>query len=85
MAAAKSVGLDIAKLQLDMDSKAVTDELDANRKLAEKMHLMGTPAFVVLATPNGVLKAGAETAFIPGGTTAEALKALVDKAAAAGK
>ena len=85
MQAAKSAGLDTAKLQLDMDSKAVTDALDANRKLAEKMHLMGTPAFIVLATPNGVFKAGSETAFIPGGTTAEALQALVDKAVVAGK
>ena len=82
MDAAKAVGLNMAKLQIDMDSKAVTDELDANRKLAEKMHLMGTPAFVVLATPSGVLKAGTEPAFIPGGASAEALQALIDKAKA---
>ncbi len=82
LSTAKSVGLDVKKLETDMDSKAVSDELDANRKLAEKMHLMGTPAFVVLATPGGVLKAGTEPAFIPGGTTFEALQALVSKAAA---
>ena len=78
---AKSLGLNVAKLQSDMDSKAVTDEMDNNRKLAEKMHLMGTPAFVVLSTPAGVFKAGSETAFIPGGTSVEALQALVTKAA----
>lgn len=77
---AKSLGLNAAKFQSDMDSKAITDELEGNRKLAEKMHLMGTPAFVVLATPAGVFKAGSETAFIPGGTSAEALQALVTKA-----
>ncbi len=85
MELAKSAGLDVTKLQADMDSKAITEELDANRALAEKMHLMGTPAFVVLSTPKGVLKAGAETAFIPGGASAEALQALVNKAAEAGK
>lgn len=79
---AKSLGLDMAKFQLDMDSKVVTDELDANRKLAEKMHLMGTPAFIVLATPAGAFKAGTEPGFIPGGTTAEVLQGLVDNATA---
>lgn len=78
---AKSIGLNVDKLKTDMESKQVTDELDANHKLAEKMHLMGTPAFVVLETPAGVLKAGTEPAFIPGGATLEALQALVNKAA----
>lgn len=82
---AKSLGLNVAKFQLDMDSKVVTDELEANHKLAEKMHLMGTPAFIVLATPAGVFKAGSETSFIPGGTSAAALQALIDKAVTAGK
>ena len=80
MAAAKTVGLDMTKLKKDMDSKEVTDELAANRKLAEAMHLMGTPAFIVFATPTGTLKAGTEPSFIPGGTSFEALQALVDKA-----
>lgn len=82
LAAAKSAGLDMTKLQKDMDSKEVTDELAANRKLAEAMKLMGTPAFIVLATPNGTLKTGTEPSFVPGGTTYAALQALVDKAAA---
>jgi len=85
IAVAKSLGLNVEKLKADMESKAVTEELAANRVLAEKLHLMGTPAFVVLATPAGKFKAGSETAFIPGGTSAEALQALVVKAAAAGK
>ena len=80
MDTAKSVGLNMDKLKVDMDSKAVADELDANRKLAEKMHLMGTPAIVVLSTPAGVLKAGTEPAFIPGAASPEALQALIDKA-----
>lgn len=78
---AKSLGLDMPKLELDMESKQVTAALDANRALAEKMHLMGTPAIVVLATPAGQFKSGSETGFIPGGATAEALQALVNKSA----
>ncbi len=78
---AKSIGLNMAKLQTDMDSKAVTDVLDANRQLAEKMHLMGTPAFIVLSTPAGQFKEGSETAFIPGAASEEALQALIAKAA----
>ncbi len=78
---AKSLGLDMAKLKVDMDSKQVSADLDANRALAEKMHLMGTPALVVLSTPAGQFKPGSETGFIPGGATEEALQSLVNKAA----
>ena len=81
MNAAKSAGLDLAKLQLDMESKAVKDELNANRALAEKMHLMGTPALVVLSTPAGQFKANSEIGFIPGAATPEALQSLINKAA----
>lgn len=80
MDAAKSVGLNMDKLKVDMASSAIADELAANRKLAEQMHLMGTPAIVVLATPNGVFKTGTEPAFIPGAATPEALQALINKA-----
>jgi protein-disulfide isomerase len=80
LAAAKELGLNITQLQKDMESKAIVDELADNRKLAEEMHLMGTPAFVVLATPAGVIKAGSEPEFVPGGLSYQALQALVDKA-----
>jgi protein-disulfide isomerase len=81
MEAAKSLGLDMAKLKKDMDSKEVTSILDANRQLAEKLHLMGTPAFVVAATPDGQLKAGTEPSFIPGAASEESLQELIKKAA----
>ena len=81
MQTAKDAGLNMTKLKTDMDSKEVADALMANRQLAEKMHLMGTPAFVVLATPNGVFKADSEPAFIPGATSGEALQGLIDQAA----
>lgn len=78
---AKSVGLDLKKLKTDMDSKEVSDILDANRQLAEKLHLMGTPAFIVASTPGGTLKQGTEPSFIPGAATEESLQDLIKKAA----
>ena len=81
METAKSVGLNMDQLKKDMASKQVQDILAQNRKLAEKMHLMGTPAFVVAATPMGTFKAGQEPVFIPGGTTEAALQELIKKAA----
>ena len=77
---AKSIGLNMTILQKDMESKEVTDQLEANRQLAEKMHLMGTPAFVVAATPAGQFNAKSEPAFIPGAASEEALQDLIKKA-----
>ena len=59
-----------------------SDALDQNRQLAEKMHLMGTPAFIVAATPEGQFNAKTEPAFIPGAASVEALQDLIKKAAA---
>ncbi len=79
--AAQSIGLDMTKFKKDMDSKEVADILESNRKLAEKLHLMGTPALVVAATPDGQFKAGSEASFIPGAATEESLRELIKKAA----
>lgn len=81
MEAAKSIGLDMNKLKKDMDSKEVSSILDANRQLAEKLHLMGTPAFIVAPTPAGKYKEGSETSFIPGAASEESLQELIKKAA----
>jgi protein-disulfide isomerase len=78
---AKSVGLNLDKLKKDMDGKEVTDILDANRQLAEKMHLMGTPAFIIAATPDGQFKKGTEPSFIPGAASEDSLRELIKKAA----
>ena len=80
MDAAKSIGLDMTKLKKDMDSKAVAELLDANRQLAEKMHLMGTPAFIVAATPAGKFNPKSDPTFIPGAASEEALQDLIKKA-----
>ncbi|PJD93750.1 MAG: hypothetical protein CK424_01580 [Legionella sp.] len=81
MAIAKSVGLDMNALKKDINSKKVTDTLDESRKLAESIHLMGTPAFVVLSTPKGQFKPGTETSFIPGAASEATLQDLIHKAA----
>lgn len=81
MDVAKSVGLDLNKLKKDMNSQEVTDMLDANRQLAEKLHLMGTPAFIVASTPDGKFKAGSEPSFVPGAASEESLQEMIKKAA----
>lgn len=81
MDTAKSLGLDMKKFKTDMDSKEVTQTLEANRALAEKLHLMGTPAFIVASTPGGQFKEGSEPSFVPGAATEESLQELIKKAA----
>jgi protein-disulfide isomerase len=80
MDAAKSLGLNLNKLKTDMQSKVVSDALDANRQLAEKLHLMGTPAFIIVGTPGGQMKEGSVPAFIPGAASQETLQDLIKKA-----
>lgn len=78
--AAKSIGLDMTKFKADMNSQQVTDALEANRKLGEKLHLMGTPAFIIASTPDGKFKTDSEATFIPGAASSETLKDLIQKA-----
>ncbi|KTD48645.1 27 kDa outer membrane protein [Legionella rubrilucens] len=80
MDTAKSVGLNMTKFKADMDSQAVKDALSANRELAEKLRLMGTPAFIIASTPAGQFKTGTTPAFIPGAASEQALKDLIKKA-----
>lgn len=80
MAIAKKAGLNMSKLKADMNSPSVTATLDDSRKLAEAIHLMGTPAFIVMSTPNGQFKPGTESAFIPGAASEATLQDLIKKA-----
>lgn len=82
MDAAKSLGLDMEKLKKDMSGPTVTGILDANRKLAEKMHLMGTPAFVIASTPKGVFNPKVAPSFVPGASTEDALQGMIKVASA---
>lgn len=78
---AQSIGLNMKQFSTDMNSKTVKDALDANRKLAEELRLMGTPAFIVAETPAGQFKAGSQPTFIPGAISSASLQELINKAA----
>lgn len=80
-AIAKSAGVDVAQMQQDMKDPAYDNELTNNLKLAEAMHLVGTPAFVIAKTPNGVYSSG-KVFFIPGGASEESLSQLIQQASA---
>ncbi|VEG92365.1 27 kDa outer membrane protein [Legionella spiritensis] len=79
--AAKEVGLNMTKFKSDMNSKAVTDMLNANRDLAEKLHLMGTPAFIIASTPSGQFNASTKPTFIPGAASEQSLQEIIKKTA----
>lgn len=81
MQAAKTAGLNMKKLKTDMNSQKVTSILTANRSLAEKIHLMGTPAFIVASTPNGQFKENSKPAFIPGAASEKSIQDLINQAA----
>lgn len=68
MMMAQRVGIDTAKLRLDMDSPEIEDILKRNFALAEALRLNGTPSFVV------------GDALIRGGRNYESMQALVDQA-----
>lgn len=80
MKLARSVGLNMDKLKQDMQSKVVNDALTANNDLAQKLRLMGTPAFIIAATPQGQFKQGSEPVFIPGAASEQALTDIIKKA-----
>lgn len=80
MNAAKSVGLNTEQLKKDMDSKEVKDELAANRALAEKIHLMGTPAFIIASTPMGKFDVKTKPSFLPGGASETTMQDMINQA-----
>ena len=45
--AAKSLGLDLAKLKADMESQEVIDIIGQNQALAQSLAINGTPAFII--------------------------------------
>lgn len=79
---AKSLKLNIPQFKKDMQSKEVQKVIDDTRKLGEQIHLMGTPAFIIASTPNGVYKENADKpiVFIPGATSEASLIEIVKNA-----
>lgn len=78
---AKSIGLNVDKLKKDMDSEKVSQELKQTRALAEKLRLMGTPAFIIAGTPDGKFSMTMDSTFVPGAASQEALQEMINNAA----
>lgn len=72
---AGKTGLDVTRLKTDMMSSDVKQELSDTMKVAQKLQLMGTPAFVVANTGDTN-----QSVLIPGTTSAEVLQTLVGQA-----
>ncbi|NBJ13911.1 DsbA family protein [Microvirga arsenatis] len=73
MAVAKEMGLDMARLQKDMESPDTRKALQENMELGDKLSLTGTPAFIVGET------------VVPGAVGLEPLKQLVTNVRQCGK
>jgi protein-disulfide isomerase len=68
MEIAGSVGLDVARLQKDMDDPKLKEIIERNMALASALGVRGTPAFVI------------GNQFVPGAVDAETLKRLISDA-----
>jgi protein-disulfide isomerase len=69
---AKNLGLDIEKLQKDMNDPAISKQIRDNFQLAQDLRLMGTPAFVLTNAGMSQFK------YIPGATTADDLQQQIN-------
>lgn len=76
---AKKSGLDMALLQKDMQLPTVAGEIKTTYRLAQELHLVGTPAFIAMPTDITNKKILANTAFIPGGAQLAGLEQAVAK------
>ena len=70
---AQSVGLDTNALKKAMNSPEIQAQLTSNFKLAQALHLIGTPTFVMAN------KALTEFKFVPGATSEQNLQTLIDQ------
>jgi protein-disulfide isomerase len=73
LAVAKEMGLDMARLQKDIEGADVRNALQENMALGDKLNLTGTPAFIIGET------------VIPGAVGIEPLKQVVDNVRQCGK
>jgi protein-disulfide isomerase len=65
---AASVGLDVDRIKVDMNSPEVNSEIERSAQIAKALGLTGTPAFIL------------GTELVPGATDLATLKAMVDDA-----
>ena len=74
---AKALKLNVKRLEKDMDSDAINQELRNNLELAQSLGIVGTPAYVVAG---GVGTSNLKSFFVPGASTLDMLQSLVAKA-----
>jgi protein-disulfide isomerase len=73
---ARSLGVDMARLQQDMANPSIDNELKANVQLAKQLKLIGTPAFIIGKTQNS----DKETSFlVPGPTPQSTLQQMISQ------
>lgn len=72
---AKKAGLNVKRLKKDMNSSAVSEELDRSMSLASAFALRGTPALVLANRKNAAKK----PVFIPGAAGYDALQKILDE------
>lgn len=77
---AKQVGLNTDQLKKDMDGQDIKDQLKQNYDLANKLGIMGTPAFILANLDS---KPELKSFFIPGATSIEQLQSELAKLASA--
>jgi protein-disulfide isomerase len=76
LAAAKTVGLNVAQLQKDMDSAGVKAQIQGTIKLAQDLKLLGTPAFFIGKTDATTTS---NIDYVPGQMNMEQLQGLIKK------
>ena len=77
---AMKVGLNLAELNKDMNSEAVTTQLNTIRTLAEKLKLAGTPAFIVAPSDFYQSHNVSKLSFFPGPASGKQLQTFINKA-----
>lgn len=75
---AKSVGLDVKRLETDMNDASVTQELSDTAELAKQMEIPGTPSFVIASQLDK--GDGMKVFFVPGAIDGKTLQEMLNKA-----
>lgn len=76
---AKSVGLDVEKLQADMKDTAIDQQIKETYKLAQQLKLIGTPAFFIAKSDVTKNSKASDIAFIPGQVDKPQLEKIIQK------
>lgn len=79
MKIAETAGVDMEKLKKDMTSDTVTQTLKATNTLAQKLQLIGTPAFFVAKSDVAPTAPATAVVFIPGQVDLTQLQSVIKK------